>query len=284
MARPVTAGLDGSPESLAAADWAAHEAMLRDAPLRLVNAWPGPDQLDLTPGREAAWHYWAERALRSARAELDAAHPDMPILTDQIPGYPGPVLLAEAERAQLLVVGSRSLGAVAGFFMGSVGLELAAHATTPVVLVRADAPETRDSDVVAGVDLHGTCDDVLEFAFDAAARRTAGLLCVYASRVPAIRGSAPWVVDVGLTDAREEAERTLADALAPWRDKFAEVRVVEEIASDSPARRLVEAARGAALLVVGRGPRRSGPGPRLGPVAQAVAHHAACPVAVVPQT
>ncbi|MEU8827949.1 universal stress protein [Streptomyces sp. NPDC048636] len=284
MVRPVTAGLDGSPESLAAADWAAHEAMLRDAPLRLVNAWPGPEQLDLTPGHEAAWHYWAERALRSARAELDAEHPEMPILTDQISGRPGPVLLAEAERAELLVVGSRSLGAVAGFFLGSVGLELAARAAAPVVLVRADTPDTRGADVVAGVDARGSCDDVLEFAFDAAARRATGLLCVYASRIPAIRGSAPWVVDVGLTDAREEAERALGAALAPWRDKYAEVRVVEEIASDSPARRLVAAAEGAALLVVGRGPGRSGLGPRLGPVAQAVAHHAACPVAVVPQS
>ncbi|MBL1098812.1 universal stress protein [Streptomyces coffeae] len=284
MVRPVTAGLDGSPESLAAADWAAREAMLRDAPLRLVNAWPGPEQLELTPGREAAWHYWAERALRSARAELDAEHPEMPILTDQIPGYPGPVLLAEAERAQLLVVGSRSLGTVAGFFLGSVGLELAARAATPVVLVRADTPDTRDADVVAGVDPRRSCHDVLEFAFDTAARRGAGLRCVYANRVPAIRGSAPWVVDVGLNDAHKEAEYTLSEALAPWRDKFTGVRVVEEIASDSPARRLVAAAAGAALMVVGRGPRRTGLGPRLGPVAQAVAHHAACPVAVVPQS
>lgn len=38
MSRTVTVGLDGSPESLAAADWAAREALLRAAPLRLVHA------------------------------------------------------------------------------------------------------------------------------------------------------------------------------------------------------------------------------------------------------
>ncbi|MET7935595.1 universal stress protein [Streptomyces sp. NPDC005322] len=43
------------------------------------------------------------------------------------------------------------------------------------------------------------------------------------------------------------------------------------------------AAAGTALLVVGRTPRRSGLGTRLGPVAPAVAHHAACPVGLVPQ-
>ncbi|MET7761361.1 universal stress protein [Streptomyces sp. NPDC005393] len=283
MARPVTVGLDGSPESLAAAGWAGHEALLRDASLRLVNAWPGPDQPALTPGRETAWRYWAEQALSSALAELGADHADMELTTAQIPGYPAPVLLAEAERAQLLVVGSRSIGPVAGFFLGSVGVELAARAVTPVALVRADRPDARHGDVVVGVEPRGPCEDVLEFAFDAAARRGAALRSVHAGRVPAIRGSAPWVVDVGLSDARDEAAHALEEVLAPWRDNFPDVRVFAEIASDSPARRLVGAAAGTALLVVGRAPRRSGLGPRLGPVAQAVAHHAACPVAVVPQ-
>ncbi|WP_217712404.1 universal stress protein [Streptomyces sp. NA02950] len=37
MPRTITAGLDGSPESLSVTDWAAREALLRDAP-RLVHA------------------------------------------------------------------------------------------------------------------------------------------------------------------------------------------------------------------------------------------------------
>lgn len=39
MVRCVIAGVDGSPESLAAADWAAREAGLRGLPLRLRHAW-----------------------------------------------------------------------------------------------------------------------------------------------------------------------------------------------------------------------------------------------------
>ncbi len=39
MSRIITAGLDGSRESLAAADWAARESLLRDLPCRLVHAW-----------------------------------------------------------------------------------------------------------------------------------------------------------------------------------------------------------------------------------------------------
>src|ERR1700750_668577 len=41
-AKPIVAGTDGSDESLRAVDWAAREAALRDAPLRIVGAAPGP--------------------------------------------------------------------------------------------------------------------------------------------------------------------------------------------------------------------------------------------------
>ncbi|WP_344334029.1 universal stress protein, partial [Kitasatospora putterlickiae] len=39
---PVVAGFDGSPESLAATDWAAREARRRRVPLHLLQAWPWP--------------------------------------------------------------------------------------------------------------------------------------------------------------------------------------------------------------------------------------------------
>lgn len=41
MLQPIVVGLDGSRESVAAADWAAEEALRRGLPLRLVHAWEG---------------------------------------------------------------------------------------------------------------------------------------------------------------------------------------------------------------------------------------------------
>ena len=147
------------------------------------------------------------------------------------------MLLAEAERSQVVAVGSRSIGSVAGFFLGSVGVELAARAACPVALARAQGADIRRGDVVVGVHLRGAYDEVLEFAFEAATWRRAALRVMYAGKVPAIRDVAPWAVDVGLSDAREEAERTLGDVLARWRDDFPGVRVFEETVSDSPSRR-----------------------------------------------
>ncbi|WP_046710117.1 universal stress protein, partial [Streptomyces europaeiscabiei] len=50
MFRTVTVGIDGSRESLAAAEWAAREARLRTLPLRLVNVWePVPEPMGREP-------------------------------------------------------------------------------------------------------------------------------------------------------------------------------------------------------------------------------------------
>ncbi|MCQ4084819.1 universal stress protein [Streptomyces sp. RB6PN25] len=277
---PVTVGLDGSAESLAAAGWAARDARLREAPLRLVSAWPG--QPDVAPGLEAEWHRWAEHMLRATASDLASSYPELRITVEEVRGDPVTVLLDEGERGQMVVLGSRGVGQISGFFLGSVGLELAATATQPVVLVRAETDVSRQGEVVVGLALRRPNDGLLEFAFEAAERRGAVLRAVHASRVPPIHGVAPWVVDTALDEAREDKGRRLGETLAVWRKRFSGVRVCEELASDAPSRRLVNAAAEASLVVVGRGPRRPGHGARLGPVSQAVVHHAPCPVAIVP--
>jgi len=71
----------------------------------------------------------------------------------------------------------------------------------------------------------------------------------------------------------------LGRALGAWRDEYPQVPVVEDNRIGSGGGAVVEASGGAALVVVGRRHRL---GARLGPVARAVIHHAASPVAVVP--
>jgi nucleotide-binding universal stress UspA family protein len=265
---------------MAAAHWAVREARLRGVPLRLVGVWPG--ERDIAQGVEAAWHRWAERTLRTTAAELAAHHPELRVTVEEALGDPTTVLLTESEHAGMLVLGSGGVGQIGGFFTGSVSLELAARASRPVVLVRVDTEVISRGEVVVGLGLRRSAEGLLGFAFDAAERRRAALHAVHASRVPAILSSAPWVVDSALYEAREKSSRRLSETLAAWRKSFPGVRVCEELALETPSRRLVSAAADAALVVVGRRPHPGGQAARLGPVSQAVIHHAACPMAIVP--
>ncbi|MER5600830.1 universal stress protein [Streptomyces sp. NPDC002265] len=144
MTRPVVAGLDGSKESLAAADWVAREALRRRLPLRLVHAWEGlPDDgtgADLPEIRMPQYH--ARQVLRGAPELLNERYPRLYIAAEQVRRQPVPALLTEAENAELLVIGSQGTGGVGGCMSGSVAMATVAHADRPVVLARVGETAT----------------------------------------------------------------------------------------------------------------------------------------------
>ncbi|MFF3942944.1 universal stress protein [Streptomyces phaeofaciens] len=296
MTRPVVAGLDGSKESLAAADWAAREALRRGLPLRLVHAWEGlPDDgtdADLPEIRVPQYH--ARQVLRGALEVLNERYPRLYVAAEQVRRQPVSALLTEAENADLLVIGSEGAGGVGGCMSGSVAMATVAHADRPVVLVRAGetaadehlpdgsgraSAGTPYRDVAVAVDIGGPCDDVLDFAFRAAELRNTPLRAVHAWHVPLTRGI-PGVEE--RTRIREEAERELAEQLEPWRAKYPGVVVRENLHEGRAAHVLVRAAGGAGLLVVGRRRRRAAVGSHTGPVAHALLHHVHRPVVLIP--
>ncbi|WP_327341450.1 universal stress protein [Streptomyces europaeiscabiei] len=301
MSRTVTIGVDGSLESLAAADWAAREALLRGAALRIVYAGEQQPHAYVPFAGEAVAPPGADRSvsmLREVRASLTHRHPGLRITADQVAGQPTTVLSAEAEKAELLVLGSRGLGRTTGLLLGSVALAVVARAARPVVLVRADvdagdehlsdvagipSAATPYRDVVLGLDLHAPDDTVLGFAFDAALRRGAALRVLhgwnlpgYPPPIPGVPGTRPEGVPAGQTGQR------LTDSLGPWREKFPGVEVTEEAVIGRAGSHLVDASRDASLVVVGRRNRHVPVGGHIGPVTHAVLHDAAAPVAVVP--
>ncbi|WP_405734469.1 universal stress protein [Streptomyces sp. NBC_01537] len=297
MSRTVVAGLDGSPESLAAAEWAAREAERREIPLRLVHAWDW-QPLPYAPvdGTEPHRH-WAERVPREATQKLRLHHPGLEIDTEQVKEQPIDALLAAAADAELLVLGSRGLSGIGGFLVGSVALSVLAHATRPVVLVRAGEQEQdehlRDAsgrpstgspyrDVLLGLDLTRPSDAVIEFAFDAARRRATGLRVIHGWNLPPYYGYGA-AIDPGLSaELAEQETSALTEALRPWREKYPAVHVTAHAAVGRAADHLVDAAADASLVVVGRRNRGVPIGAHIGPVTHAVLHHAAAPVAVVP--
>ncbi|MFJ7493542.1 universal stress protein [Streptomyces sp. NPDC097727] len=285
----VTVGLDGSPESLAAARWAADEAERRKLTLRLLHAWPLLVPETTRVPAEMDQNYWARRIVHKARAELQARHPGLPIVGNLVADDAQHALLRAASESEMIVLGSRGLVPVESYFLGDISMPVVARADGPVVLVRAEtsgpgpqpAPAV-DGGVVVAVKLHGSCDDLLEFAFGTAAARGVPLRAVHGQSLP-LAAYAPWGVDHDVTEEiTRDAQKHLKQILRPWRDKFPLVEVSDSIVLESPAKAVVRAVHGAALLVVGRRKHRPAPASHLGPVAQAAIHHARCPVAVVP--
>lgn len=298
MLSPVIAAVDGSTESLAAAEWAAREAVRRDRPLRLVHAWNWhPRQTEGEPANAAQRHL-ARRVLRQAEEHIRTAVPGVHVTDEQVEGPATAALLKAAEQAELLVLGSRGLSGFTGLLVGSVAQGVVAKATRPVILVRtgeeaedehfpADdgSPSTRTGylDVVLGIDLADACDEVIEFAFEEAQLRRARLRVVYAWQPPSAISLGPGDIVLVNDPARaEEWQGFLSAVLKVWRDKYPETEVLETVVEGKASTALVRAASAASLLVVGRRLSERPTVPRIGPVTHAAVHHVGCPLAVVP--
>ncbi len=279
-AQPVVVGTDGSPAALAAVDWAADEAVRRRLPLRLVHA--------------AVWaHYTgtgrplSDSRVQDAAARVHRRQPSLQADPEVLLGDPAPALLRAGDGASMLVVGSRTLGALARALLGSVSLPVVARARCPVVVVRHPVHEPAGTDgcVVLGVGGRGPSTTVARFAFEEAAARGCPVQAVHAWRI--LRAAVPTVRTGQLDDARQThlamARQRLDQVVAPAAGTYPGVTVRRTLGAGQAAEILLEASAAAALLVVGARRGTSHTGPRLGAVNQAMLHHAPCPVAVVPR-
>ncbi|MFF4582645.1 universal stress protein [Streptomyces sp. NPDC001389] len=288
MDHRITVGLDGSPESAAAARWAAREAELRHARLRIVHAGERPVPVGVPEAASAVRGEWAEVLLRESAAALRRVHPELDITTGSVCGPPAAALATEAATSDLLVLGSRGLGTLTGFAVGSVAHDVLHATERPVVLVRSgeDAlphPSGGHSgrDLVVGVDISRPCDPVLAFAFEEASRRSCLLHVVHAWTPTPLFGSGAAYDPRIRAQLGETMAGDLDDALAPWRDRFPSVQVTARAPMGHAAQKLLAAGAEAGLIVVGRRIRRPSYGARVGSTTHAVIHHSTSPVAVV---
>lgn len=132
----IVVGVDGSPSSLAAMDWAITEARLRHGEIRLVAAWFYPPLAsEVSDGViDDAFKNDAELVLAEAlRMIAEQGVPASGIVTE---GSPTTALLHAATHADLIIVGSRGLGGFASLLLGSVSSQLVHHAPCPVLVVR----------------------------------------------------------------------------------------------------------------------------------------------------
>jgi nucleotide-binding universal stress UspA family protein len=133
---------DGSDDARTAGAWLTQFPLPAGSRLRVVSVVSiPPSALDVPPVRdfEASLRAEARRTAEAARAELAAWFSDSD--AQVLEGDAREAILRAAEEwpADLIVLGARGLGAVAGFLLGSVSLGVARHARCSVLVVKPGA-------------------------------------------------------------------------------------------------------------------------------------------------
>ncbi|WP_285666639.1 universal stress protein [Actinorhabdospora filicis] len=267
----IVVGVDGSDASSSAIVWAAREAALRGLPLRLVHAvvWSMID----TPMDLAAYgipredlRAGGEAILAEAADAARAAAPGVSVSTHMEVAGPAGALLTASEDAELLVVGNRGHGGFTGLLVGSTAVQVTAHATCPVAVVRPDRPDTGSGPIVVGVDGSPEAGNALTFAVREARLRDCPVEAVYG------------LDDDQPADELASAERLLDKALL--EQDAAGVSLTARVVRRRPTEALIEATRTASLVAVGGRGHGGFRGLLFGSVSHALIHHAECPVVI----
>ncbi|MFF4775974.1 universal stress protein [Microtetraspora fusca] len=267
--RPVVVGYDGSAFSETALRLAVREALMRYAPLVVTHAWQWPFQVRPSdPSIVETVRLSAEHLLGKGVTLATTLAPRLEVRGRLEHGSPASVLLTEAAAEELIILGTRGTGGFERLKIGSTAVQVAGHAPCPVILV--GGPGAASGPVVVGVDDSPLGGRALGFAMEEATLRRSELLAVHA-----------WAEDEG---PLREAGARFQRVVAPWCEKYPQVRVSTSFAERSAVEALVSESEDAALVVIGNRAHREPARVTLGLVTQAVLHDARCPVAVVPRS
>lgn len=289
----VLVGVDGSPASLNALEWAVAQARQVGWRLHLVCAYAVPTfaaasldggyaALDDTAIREGAQAVLDEAVARVTDRGVE-------VTSALETGDPAGVLVDLSKQVCLVVVGTRGRSGFAERVLGTVSSALPAHAHCPTVVVPLLDGEDDDTTpplpinrIVVGVDGSDSAKVALNRAIEQAEVWQAELTAVVAVPIGAGAGVLGWL------PAAVDRESVLADVkegLNVTVDRALEGRelVVRRHALDgNGAALLSEFSTAVDLVVVGSRGRGGFAGMLLGSTSQQVLHHTACPVMVVP--
>jgi nucleotide-binding universal stress UspA family protein len=293
-------GVDGSESSLQALQWAIAESGRHAAKLVAITTWtalPPPivspyvdvsEMVNRTDAPSAA-----EQALKDVLEDALANHLPVAVQMVATEGHPAKILIEHSRNADLLVVGARGRGSVAGWLLGSVSQEVLRHSSCPVAVVRSpyraeeatNSPQTYQGEwsrVVVGIDGSESSKSALRWAADEAVAHDAELT-VASVWTPLPIAATPydsggWGAGI---DPQELAAAILQDTVEEVLSEHSGLALRREVSGGNAARVLIDLSDGADVLVVGSRGRGGFVGMLLGSVSQHVAAHADCTVVVV---
>jgi nucleotide-binding universal stress UspA family protein len=283
----ITVGVDGSPSSKVAVQWAAREAALRGLPLILVHVIPSSltlmwPQVPNPPEMHKWYELKGHEILREVRQVADDAvkgRNGIEVSSHVVTGNASATLNDLSKEAAMIVVGCRGLGAIGRRLLGSVSSGLVHHAHCPVAVIHDEdplMPTPAMAPVVVGIDGSPASEAATAIAFEEASRRGVELIAVHTwsdftvSELPGVEWS----------DVKKQADETLAERLEGWQERYPDVTIRRVVVLDRPARQLLEQSESAQLTVVGSHGRGGFAGMLLGSVSSAVAESARIPVIV----
>jgi len=229
----------------------------------------------------------AERvAAEGAQLALAAGLQAQPIVVRQ-EGKPWQTLIAVAEKHQaaVIVAGARGRSGLAAALLGSVSHGLAVHSPVPLLVVPAQANAEGEGPVLLAYDGSDHAKNAIEQAGDLLSERSALVLNVWQSWVTKVPVYLP-----GMAREFDEIAAELSEECADGGARLAaDAGFDPESLSVSTLRSSWHAVldtlkqSNASVVVVGSR-SLSGPFAILGSTATGVAHHAECPVLIVPPT
>ncbi len=293
----VLVGVDGSPASLAAADWAANYARVHGFGLHLVCAYSVPSFT--AAALDGGYAALDDSAIaEGARAVLDEAVARVSVTgvrtTSAVAtGDASAVLVELSADAATVVVGTRGRGGFAERLLGTVSSALPAHSHCPTVVVphREHAEDREEHElptrpvvrrIVVGVDGSPAAEFALERAIREAETWDAELTAV--AGVPIGTGTS-YLAWLPATIDHEAVLRDVAEGLDVVVDRALAdhpgLQVRRHVLDGTGAQILTEFSTAVDLVVLGSRGRGGFAGLLLGSTSQAVLHHASCPVMVV---
>ncbi|MET9725936.1 universal stress protein [Streptomyces zaomyceticus] len=279
----VVVGVDGSPSARTAVTWAAAEAALRGSTLFLVHGADTDTQTPFLCRAEVVRSRQEGKELLDRTAEaITARHPELTVVTELTDGRAADGLRGAAALTGTIVVGHRGLGGFPSLLLGSVGLQVAAGATTPVVVVRGTAEPVEAGVVLAAVRDETDVGCARAGAREALLRKVPLRLLHIRSAGLSARSRA--ALPHGDDEIARDHVRVLSSLSERVREEFPGLTVhADGQKGRSVPGALVDASHYADLLVVG-GRRSPGYlGPTLGRTTLSLLQHAHCPVELIPR-